>query len=645
MKPLKVVVLLISALALCACGVKQRSSNEDASSVPIASSTSASSSSSNKPSSSTPSSSASSKHDPVSGDIGPSGGTVKDPDNNVSINIPAGALSRDTKISAVYIDSPEILTSSLSTNFLGAAEFGPDGTVFDKPVQVTINLTETPKSSSLAVFCYYVAEDVWEYVTDAIPNGKKATFEVTHFSTYQVMDRSGDFLNEYENIVNHAQVNGLSDAEIIEEFRDYLVNYKHIMDQYTTYDGYWYEPCGLKINGKYQTNGKSGDPEALSVIEGESNKVGNSYGLSKIDGGISSKDKVKGVSASSEMFDVTVIVEYKIIDPDINLTASKKKLNKGESATINIRCHYTNARNFFPEFKDLDLAGYMLTIAKPTNFTADKSAVLTDSSGRASFVVTAKENNKAETITVNFDVSGNFGTHAEGNITLNSEGISITGHVKEEIDIVWRAPVETMQGSWSVTGNGTFNLVVEYDFEGTLVEEEDKPMTGELAFTDIDVSFSATASSVRGTVEEATGTGEYDFFGNVGNITPYMPSYKVVGTEVNDLCSLYSEDDAEEIATVSGSGNTHAYANVHDIVKYDMDVADTFTIFVRNSDSLLLGFALTPGTETYTSTTFKDKFSVYLEAEGYGMEFENFEEMNMAVVSDTRRTTQTISVA
>lgn len=646
MKPFKVVVLFISALALSACGVKQHSSNEGVSSVPIEGNTSTSVSSSSRPSSNSSSSSVPNSHGPVSGDIGPSGGTVKDPDNNVSINIPAGALSRNTNITAQYIESPELLSNKISADFLGAAEFGPDGTTFAKPVQVTINLNKTPKNTSLAVFCYSAQYDVWEYVTDATPNGNKATFEVTHFSTYQVKDRTKDFYNEYKNIVNHGQVNGLSDSEIIEAFRDYLVNDKHIMDQYTTYDGYWYEPCGLKINGQYQINGKSGDPEALSHIEGESNKVGNAYGLSIVDGATSNKQGVKGASSNSETYDVTVIVEYKIIKPDIDLSASKKKLKKGESATINIRCHYTNAQNFYPEFKDLDLAGYMLTIAKPTHFSTDKSAVLTSGSGRASFVVTALENNKAETITVNFDVAGDFGTHAEGNITLNSAGISISGHIKEEMNIVWRAPVETMQGSWSVTSNGTFNLTVEYDFEGTLVQEEDKPLTGELQFTDIDVSFSASACSVRGTVDEATGTGDYDFFGSVSSVTPYLPTYNVVGAVSNDLCSLYSDDEnAKEIATVSGSGNTHVYIVVGGIVGDISDYGNAYSLIVRDSDSLLLDFSLNPGTETYTSTTFKDDFRMWFEVEGMGMEFASFEEMNMIVVSKTLKTTQTITVA
>ena len=586
-----------------------------------------------------------SSHDKIEQVVGKDGGVVRDDADCVKISIPAGALSSDTNISVQYVEEPATISNNVQTGFLGAATFGPSGTTFAKPVEVSLELVGEPTSSSLAVFCYNENEKLWEYVTDAtVQYGSIATFSITHFSSYQVANRTSDFYNEYQNIVRHAKANGLSDAEIIEEFRDYLVNYKHIMDYYEKFDGYWYEPCGLKLSGQYQINGEQNDPNHSFISEGESNKVGDTYGMSIVDGATSSKNEVKNASSSSEYYDVVVIVEYKLIKPDIELTASKKKLKKGESATISIRCHYTNVANFFDEFKDLELSNYMLTIAKPTHFSTDKSAVLTNGSGRASFTVTALENNKAETITVNFDVSGPFGVHAEGNITLNSEGIAISGHISEEMDIVWRAPTETMQGSWSVTSNGTFNLKVEYDFDGVLKQEEDKPLTGSLQFTNVVATFTSSPCSVFGTVDEASGTGTYDFFKASTSTIPASPSYDVVGTESDDTCSLYNDGGYDEIVTVSGPGNTHVYVVVGGVVGDEDDYDNTYSLIVRNSDSLLLGFALKQGTETYTSMTFKDKFSILFAAEGQSMEFNTLEEMNMVVVSQTLKTTQTITV-
>jgi len=524
MKLFKTAVLLISALALVACGdrLSRNGSNESVDSIP----------------SSTPI-----EHSTASGNIGASGGQVKDAESNVTVNIPAGALSQDTAITATYIESPEIISNKITADFLGAAEFGPDGTVFAKPVQVTINLNKTPNNSSLAVFCYSAQYDVWEYVTEAIPSGNKATFEVTHFSTYQVMDRTKDFLNEYTNMVNHAQVNGLSDSEVIEAFRDYLVNEKHVMDQYTTYNGYWYEPCGLKINGQYQINGKSGDPEALSHREGESNKVGNAYGLSKIDGAISSKDKVKGASSSSEVYDITVIVEYKIITPDIELTASKKKLNKGESATISVRCHYVNVSNFYSEYRDLELGGYFLNVSKPQFFSVDKSGLVTDAEGQTSFVVTANENDKAETITVNFDVAGEFGTHAEGNITLNSTGgYQLIGHIEQQFSVSYSYTVEDA----IKVSDGSATMTIEYDFNASLAQAE-SGLAGSIKFSNVTSAISGSVPFEAYSVhEEGTIFRErFNLFSEITRNRDNSASYPITGSVSDNECTVGLGPDAQ----------------------------------------------------------------------------------------------------
>ena len=591
MKHFKVVIVFISALALSACGLKNHSLNRKS---PI-------------------SSSVPTEHSAISGVIGVAGGEVKDPENNISIVIPAGALSSETNITATYIDSPEILSDKLSADFLGAAEFGPDGTIFNAPVQVTINLNKTPKNSELAVFCYSTIEDVWEYVTDASLSGTKATFEVTHFSKYQVVDRTKDFLNEYTNMVRHAQVNGLSDSEIISAFRDYLVNEKHILDQYTTYGGYWYEPCGLKIYGQYQIDGKSGDNEALSYREGDSNKVGNTYGMSIIDGATSNKQAVKSATSNQEVYDITVIVEYKIIKPDIELTASKTKLNKGESATINIRCHYTNVQNFYQEYKDLELANYMLTIAKPTDFTTDKSAVLTDDRGEASFVVTAKENNKAETITVNFDVSGDFGTHAEGNITLGSDGYQITGHTKETLNIVYHA--KSPEGSPSSRQNGTIALEIEYDITGSFSIDE-SAVEGTIEYSNISIKFSAspcldTYSYTFGGDSFHVEVGYYVFATHAVSTSPSV-SFALSGTYNKATNSVsISYGDNSEIAKVEGK--TTGYGDLSGDINMDGEGAYDTTAIVKAKEQSVSNHVLGTGVQSYYDNGFLDIFSLDID--------------------------------
>ncbi len=70
--------------------------------------------------------------DKVSQSIGPEGGVVRTADGNVSLTVPAGALSQTTTISLQPIENKAFLG-------LGAAyEFSPDGLKFAKPAQLVV---------------------------------------------------------------------------------------------------------------------------------------------------------------------------------------------------------------------------------------------------------------------------------------------------------------------------------------------------------------------------------------------------------------------------------------------------------------------------------------------------------------------------
>lgn len=569
--------------------------------------------------------------------VGKDGGVIKDDEDNIKISIPEGALSEDTNISAQYIEEPALISSQVQTGFLGAATFGPSGTTFAKPVEVSIQLIEEPNNSSLSVFCYNETEMLWEYVTEAsVINISIAKFEVTHFSTYQVVDRTSDFYNEYQNIVRHAKVNGLSDTEIMEAFRDYLVNNKHIMDYYEKFDGYWYEPCGLKLSGKYQINGEQGDPNQLYHSEGESNKVGDTYGMCKIDGATSSQQDYKNRSSSSEAYDVCVIVEYKMIKPDIELTASKKKLKKGETATISIRCHYTNVANFFDKFKDLELSNYMLTIAKPTHFSTDKSVVLTNGSGRASFTVTALESNKAETITVNFDVSGPFGVHAEGNITLNSEGYTISGHIKQEKHMSYKIPVDETNG-FDLVQLGSFDFVAEYDFEGTVKIDDEE--SSSITISNVNVSFSSIANILYKDSGSSDVEYTYDTFSTIKNVNPLSPSFDVLAVNDEGVVSLMVTGGESIIATLDGEGDVTVVSHAQGQTMTNTTPV-SFVITLSNKNKLLLDFALAEGNDTYHSNSLVDNFDLTANFRG---DIVKFEDWNFKILTSTEETTQTIT--
>ena len=61
------------------------------------------------------------EHTAFNQNVDATGGKVKDPENNLTIDIPAGALDNETNISALYVEYPEYICKDLPCDFLGAA--------------------------------------------------------------------------------------------------------------------------------------------------------------------------------------------------------------------------------------------------------------------------------------------------------------------------------------------------------------------------------------------------------------------------------------------------------------------------------------------------------------------------------------------
>ena len=563
--------------------------------------------------------------------IGKDGGVVKDEEENVTISIPQGALQEDTNISAQYIEEPSYLEANPSMNFLGAVEFGPSGTTFAKPVEVSLKLTDTPKNSNISIFCYSEAYQQWDFVTEASVSNKVATFNVNHFSKYKALDMTPSMLMKFHDLVKQAQATGQPDSWIHENFKNYLINEEHVMDIYSLYGGYWYEPCGLIIGGNYHINGKEGDPNQLTELIGETNLIGNTYGLchdAELVIDVQTYKQIEGKpKEGQEIIAIGVGVYYKMIKPDIDLTASKKKLAKGESATINIRCHYVNATNYFDEFKDLDMDNYMLTIKRPSHFDIDKTSVLTND-GRASFIVTAKEENVAETITVNFDVSGDHGVHAEGNITLNSKG-TFSGQIEQVL--FFNYEIVTVPQAIGVSSQGSFRLTLTYDIDGTLTENEGS-VSGIVNYTNIDATISSSPCVVYH--KQSGETYAYDVFQSVTSKTPSTASFNVSGTKDPDgKCSLSASTNSAQLISIGGSGTAAAMGNFF------------FSIDIKCGAMVLLDIDLSlPSSENamgYLKDSIDDGFFI---GDGDHREPLNNNTIPLTVLNRSEETTQTITV-
>jgi hypothetical protein len=122
--------------------------------------------------------------------IGPAGGTVEvtnpaSPLYGVKIEVPAGALSKDTTITinkAVNLPSFPFAGNSQSV----VIEIGPPGTIFGVPATITIPYKDDADESFLGIFGYSEGEAGWTYLPFALvdKNSNKAVFKISHLSGY-----------------------------------------------------------------------------------------------------------------------------------------------------------------------------------------------------------------------------------------------------------------------------------------------------------------------------------------------------------------------------------------------------------------------------------------------------------------------------
>ena len=456
-------------------------------------------------------------HEVVSANIGSTGGELKDGDN-FKLTFPSSALSSSTKITAQYIDEQSFASEKASPGFLGAFEFGPSGTTFDKPVTVSMNAGDQPIGDELSVFCYDEQSKCWDYVGEAKPDstGKAVTFEINHFSKYEVLDLTPDMLNKCLDLTYEAVLYDKPDTWIRDSYKDYLVNEKHVMDYYTTSGGYYYEPCGLFVYIDYAINGRTADQDALHISEGETNSFGNTFGLSQIGGSLSSKSEFDNAKKAgfekAENFNVTVVVDYKMITPQIELSASEQTLQKGDTAVVSVYTHYAKPSNTL--FPDIVLPNYPLSLPLPLeHLYTNKDELTTNDAGRATFTVTSRDG-KAETVEVNFTYGGYFGTSVSNYISFAAKkknSYNFTGHISNEATLDYWLMQKDAKGSSSSTSVSSDTITIDINSPGQLRISVEYDISGIITWTDTYeyegiISFSNVQASIQGSISEAKST-------------------------------------------------------------------------------------------------------------------------------------------
>jgi hypothetical protein len=120
------------------------------------------------------------------------GGTVKDDDSALQIEIPAGALPADTQITiAEMVSAPELPADIVGVPY----EFSPSGLQFSSPVTITVPHTssECPGYSAYGVYWYNAQTGSWS--RDGISNVRHVQisstehavrFQTTHFTSFGI---------------------------------------------------------------------------------------------------------------------------------------------------------------------------------------------------------------------------------------------------------------------------------------------------------------------------------------------------------------------------------------------------------------------------------------------------------------------------
>jgi hypothetical protein len=123
----------------------------------------------------------------VTKQIGAAGGSITSADQQITITIPAGALSANTTIGVEPITNTNI--AGIGT----AYRLTPHGQTFEKPVSITFSWAHHADSIGLLQtlgLAYQMNDGIWKFVgaNNFDKNGQTITFNTTHFSDWSLMN-------------------------------------------------------------------------------------------------------------------------------------------------------------------------------------------------------------------------------------------------------------------------------------------------------------------------------------------------------------------------------------------------------------------------------------------------------------------------
>ncbi len=311
--------------------------------------------------------------------IGASGGVIS-MDNLTLLEVPAGALDENVSLTAtptLYADDYYKLNDNLVAGYLGGVSFGPEGTVFNNPVKITLPVSKPLPPGSLYPL-YFFKEESNAWIESGVygkvnSDGLSVTAEVLHFTPWGVFDLPADLM-------------------MLEKFKDYfgigddpigaLNNYIEWFNstiQPFEFRGLVQNCCyairGYEIEVVYKVNGIE---DTMDRIVGESMPVSYPQFWFVYDD--------SDLSNTNEIY-ITINLKLHLgCKPDLTLSSAKSKLRLGEKTEIKacLTCGDKKISNAF-----------LQVFSSPAG-SLNKNKLTTNYSGEGVLTLTAEEEGIAE---------------------------------------------------------------------------------------------------------------------------------------------------------------------------------------------------------------------------------------------------------
>mgnify|MGYP003293380564 CR=1 FL=1 len=357
--------------------------------------------------------------------------------NGVTISVPEGALTKSVSFSAKVInDVADLGTGTDPDLFCVGVKLGPSGTIFQKPVTVTVPLVKEVKGDKLIVQYWNQESNAWIGTAIAEVNGKVAKFKVSHFSSYALCEAVSSTL--VEEMSKSAKGEGGDFSRLGDNCIDLILNNLDMMNVWVEKGGHYYHPVELSATCNYFVNGKEGQVAAKC---GENTSGHNHYAV--FDAYYSSATEVvekeagksfaENCKGEQELYEVLLNRTMEMVNPDIIIEPQGTISRKGEKTEVRIRvvtqhvketktypliAQYSENGSIKEVTREVTItdsgndeqypcAGYVVTLTNSNNdaFKLDRTTVTTDQDGYATFTVTALKDDAKGTITALYQYS------------------------------------------------------------------------------------------------------------------------------------------------------------------------------------------------------------------------------------------------